>query len=289
MLSTSRNNEQLLNDIQNLQHIEQNLFSSIDTDPNLTPDEQEKILNKINSISKMRINLYKTLGKINNFYEDALHNSQITLQQQKTAIQLVENQLNNSKQKLNFLETENNNKIRLIEINDYYEQKYAEHSSLMKYIILMLIPIIIVSLFYNAGLLSNRVFYFLIIFISLIGSVFIVYRLLSIWSHDNMNYQEYDWSFNKKAAPSVNDSASNKNDPWSSPNVNIGTCIGNSCCSPGTIYDETIHKCVSGENSTPITHDNKTEQFVNNVFTKFSRVYTKPDVILGNNILPSNY
>jgi len=104
-----------------------------------------------------------------------------------------------------------------------------------------------------------------------------------------MNYQEYDWSFNKKAAPSVNDSASNKNDPWSSPNVNIGTCIGNSCCSPGTIYDEKIYKCVLGENSTPIADDNKTEQFVNNVFTKFSRVYTKPDVILGNNILPSNY
>lgn len=288
-MSTSTNNEQLLNDIQNLQTIEQTLFNSIDTNPNLTPDEQHKIINKINSISQMRINLYKTLGKINNFYEDALNNSQITLQQQKTAIQLVENQLNNSKQKLNFLETEKNNKIRLIEINDYYEQKYAEHSSLMKYIILMLIPIIIVSLFYNVGLLSNRVFYFLIIFISLIGSVFIVYRLLSIWSHDNMNYQEYDWSFNKKAAPSVNDSASNKNDPWSSPNVNIGTCIGNSCCSPGTIYDEKIYKCVLGENSTPIADDNKTEQFVNNVFTKFSRVYTKPDVILGNNILPSNY
>jgi len=288
-MSTSTNNEQLLNDIQNLQTIEQTLFNSIDTNPNLTPDEQHKIINKINSISQMRINLYKTLGKINNFYQDALHNSQITLQQQKTAIQLVENQLNNSKQKLNFLETEKNNKIRLIEINDYYEQKYAEHSSLMKYIILMLIPIIIVSLFYNVGLLSNRVFYFLIIFISLIGSVFIVYRLLSIWSHDNMNYQEYDWSFNKKAAPSVNDSASNKNDPWSSPNVNIGTCIGNSCCSPGTIYDEKIYKCVLGENSTPIADDNKTEQFVNNVFTKFSRVYTKPDVILGNNILPSNY
>lgn len=288
-MSTSTNNEQLLNDIQNLQNIEQNLFNSIDTNPNLTPDEQEKIINKINSISQMRINLYKTLGKINNFYQDALNNSQITLQQQKTAIHLVENQLNNSKQKLNFLETENNNKIRLIEINDYYEQKYAEHSSLMKYIILMLIPIIIVSLFYNVGLLSNRIFYLLIVIISIIGSIFIIYRLLSIWSHDNMNYQEYDWSFNKKSAPSANNSSSNKTDPWTSPNLNIGTCIGNSCCSPGTIYDEKIHKCVSGENSTALTDDNKTEQFVNNVFTKFSRVYTKPDVVLGNNILPSNY
>jgi hypothetical protein len=301
MSTTKTNNEQLLNDIQGLQTIEQNLFSSIDNDPNLTPEEQKKTINKINSISQMRINLYKTLGKINNFYQDALQNSQITLQQQKTAIQMVENQLNNAKQKLNFLETEKNNKIRLIEINDYYEQKYAEHSILMKYIILMLIPIIILSLFYNAGLLSNSVFYFLIVFISFIGAIFIVYRMLSIWSHDNMNYQEYDWTFNKKGAPQANNSTSaSKSDPWVSSKLNMGTCIGNSCCSPGTLYDNSIHKCVTdsassgsrgsyGSYGSHQDQQSKTEQFVNNVFTKFSNVYTKPDVVLGNTILPSNF
>ena len=41
------NNQQILNDIQSLQGIEQNLFSSLEN-ANLTTEEQESIINKIN-------------------------------------------------------------------------------------------------------------------------------------------------------------------------------------------------------------------------------------------------
>jgi len=288
-------NEDLLNDIKSLQKIESDMFSTLETNSNLTTAQQEEIINKINSISQMRINLYQTLGKINNVYQTALTNSQGSLKEQTTAIEIVENQLNETKQKLQALESEKNNKIRLIEINDYYGEKYNEHSTLMKYIIFMLIPIIIISFLYNKGLLPKIIFYLLLFIISIVGSIFIVYRLLSIWSRDNMNYQEYSWSFDTKSAPSV---VSNKDgstsDPWLSSNIQIGTCLGSNCCSAGMTYDSDLNQCTasscsssSSSSSGSSSSGSNTESFINNVLTKKSSLYKKPDVTLNNKLISS--
>ena len=264
-----------------MQNIERELFSSLETNFNLTTQQQEQIIIKINSISQIRINLYQTLGQLNSIYKNALTDSQGSLKEQTIAIGIVENQLNETKQKLQALESEKNNKIRLIEINDYYGEKYSEHSSLMKYIIFMLIPIIIISLLFNKGLLPKSIFYLLLVIIVIIGSVFIVYTLLSIWTRDNMNYQAYLWSFNVKNAPSVAKNNGTSSDPWASRNAQNGTCIGSNCCSPGMTYNNSSNQCTSSCSSSSST----TESFVNNVLTKKSSLYKKPDVTLNNKII----
>ena len=217
----------------------------------------------------MRVNLYQTLGNINIFYKDGVLHSQEVLKQQVFAIGIVEKQLNETKQKLKHLELQKNNKIRLIEINDYYGQKYSEHALLMKYIIFTLVPIIIISFLYNKGFLSKFIFYILLIIITVIGSIFIIFRLVSIWNRDNMNYQSYLWSFNIKNAPTVN-SDGNKNDPWLSSGNNFGMCMNTN----GSIQT---------------TEDSSKESFVNNVFTKNSNVNKKADIIIDNEVMPSNY
>ena len=295
MSSNNDKNEQLLNDIQTLQNIEEKLFISLDSDPSLTSEQQEKIIGKINLISQMRMNLYKTLGGVNQFFQDALTNTESVLNQQKMAIKLVEDNLNNSKKKLQELELQKNNKIRLIEINDYYGEKYDEHTTLMKYVIYTLIPIIIISILFNIGILPSFLFYLLLVIVTTIGSVFIIYRMMSIWNRDNMYYQNFAWGFNSKNAPPAD--SENSSNPWSLPE---GTCIGDLCCSPGTVYDNTINKCVipgitqtqnTSQDITQLTSQTQptTETFMNNIFTKFSNIYKKPNVVLNNNVLPSNF
>jgi hypothetical protein len=292
--SSQNTNEQLLSDIQSLQSIEQELFNSLETNGNLTSEQQTKIIDKINSISQMRVNLYETLGNISSLYENAVSNSQNTLSEQTRVVGVVESQLNQAKQKLQVLETEQNNKIRLIQINDYYGEKYSEHGKLMKYIIFMMIPIIIISFLYNKGLLPKIIYFILLGIIAVIGSFFIVYTLLSIWNRDNMNYQEYLWSFNPSDAPSTVTSGSGNsgNDPWLS-NRSNGTCIGNNCCSNGMTFDTTTNQCVSSCSSSSGTSTSSstssTETFVNNIFTKKSTSYKKPDVTLNNIVYPSNF
>ena len=249
------NNQQLLNDIQSLQSMEQDLFNSLETNPNLTSQQQQKIIEKINQISQMRINLYKTLSSVNSYYQTALVTSQGTLKEQSSAIQIVENELNQAKERLRLIEEEKNNKIRLVEINSYYGDKYAEHSSLMKIIIFMLVPVIILTLLNKKGFLPNTIYYGLISIIAAIGGYFIWMRIGSIIMRDNMNYQEYDWMFDPKSAPT---GSSNSSDPWFNSSINIGTCIGQECCSEGQIYDTSLNLCVIGTSPTNTTNTSST-------------------------------
>jgi hypothetical protein len=282
------NNEKILKDIKSLQNIEQDLFKTLETNPFITSEEQKKILKKINSISQMRIDLYQTLGDVNGLYKNTLVHSRETLRQETFAIAIIEKQLNEAKKKLKRLESEKNNKVRLIEINDYYGEKYNEHSILMKYIIFMLVPIIIISFLFNKGFLPKFIFYFLLILISVVGLVFIVYRLLSIWSRDNMNYQEYLWSFNIKNAPTVIKKNGGNSDPWlSGSGLGIGTCVGSNCCTTGMTYDNNLDKCIPDKST--CSQKSKTESFINDILTQKSSLYKKPDITLDSIIMPSNY
>ena len=120
---SQQTNEQILNDIQTLQTMEQQLFSNLENNPNLTTQQQQEIVQKMNQLSNMRINLYQTLSGVNNYYQNALNSSQGTLKEQTVAIYIVENELNSAKKRLEALDVEKMNKIRLVEINNYYGDK----------------------------------------------------------------------------------------------------------------------------------------------------------------------
>ena len=260
--NVAQNNEQILNDIQSLQQLEQQLFSNLETNTNLTPKQQQKIVEKMNQLSNMRINLYKTLSGVNNFFETALSTSIGSLKEQSVAVGIVESELNNAKKRLEALELEKNNKIRLVEINEYYGEKYAEHSQLMKIVIYTLIPVIILSVLFNVGILPYTFYYILLIIVSFIGAYFFWKRFASIIMRDNMNYQEYDWSFNPKTA-STGISISSS-DPWITHNIQ-GTCVGQSCCSSGQIYDSSLNQCIG---TSTVKESFLTETMVNNILTK---------------------
>jgi hypothetical protein len=263
------NNEQILSDIQKLQDIEKSLFNNLEK-IGLTEEQQKQLVEKINSISTMRINLYKTLNSLNTHVGEALQSSNYTLKDQKVAVGIVESELNKSKKRLEILEEQKNNKIRLIQINDYYGQRYAEHTDLMRIFIFMLVPIIILAVLHNKGILPSKVYYILIIIIALVGSYFLATRFISIISRDNMNYQNYNWYFNTGDAKQSNTEESE--DPWFRTDVNIGTCIGEMCCADGLTYDNTINQCIA-----PV------ESFMSGL-----TLNQKPDVVLGSEYVEPN-
>lgn len=269
--NVQENNEQILNDIQSLQQMEQQLFNSLETNPNMTTDQQQKVVEKMNQLSNMRINLYQTLSGVNNYFENALNTSVGSLKQQAVAIEIVESELNKAKRRLQILEEEKNNKIRLVEINSYYGDKYAEHSQLMKIVIFTLIPIIILGFLNNKGILPTFIYNILLALIALIGAYFFWMRFASIISRDNMNYQEYNWHFDPNSAPSGSASST---DPWLT-SSNYGTCVGDACCSDGLIYDNSLNQCVPSTSTT-------TESFINQTLTKTQQGKHKIDYDLKN-------
>jgi len=242
------NNEQILNDIQLLQQMEQKLFNSLETNPNLSTQEKKSIIEKINQLSSMRRNLYQTLSGVNSYFQSALDTSIGTLKEQAVAIDIVEKELDKAKMKLIILEEEKNNKIRLVEINRYFGDKYAEHSQLMIIIILTLVPIIILAYINSKGYLPNTIYYILIVIISIIGAYFFWVNFSSIIIRDNMDYQAYNWPFDPNIKLKSKTSEP-ETDPWETDDnlgINLGTCIGDACCSKDLTYDSKLNQCVTG-------------------------------------------
>ena len=302
---SQQTNEQILNDIQTLQTMEQQLFSNLENNPNLTTQQQQEIVQKMNQLSNMRINLYQTLSGVNNYYQNALNSSQGTLKEQTAAIYIVENELNNAKRRLEALDIEKTNKIRLVEINNYYGDKYVEHGNLMKIVIFTLVPVIILAIINKSGILPDKIYYILVMIVAAIGGYFFWMRFGSIITRDNMNYQTYDWYFDPNAAPT---GSSSSDDPWASLG-SLGTCIGQDCCSAGQLYDETLDQCVGDSTSPPSSTDTYatsppqknstktttttesfvTEAMVERMLTKTENGKHKSDVVYnGNNSIQPN-
>lgn len=271
--------EQLLVDIERLQTIEKELFANLETNASLTTDQQNKIIERINSISDMRIDLYQTIGGMNQFYKTSLENSEDTLNEQKVAIGIIEKELNDSKQKIDELKNAKINKLRAIELNSYYSDAYEEKTQLMKVLFYTLLPIVIISFLYKKGILPGFVFNSLTLLIVFVGSYFALKYIISIFMRDNMNYQEFDWFFNKANAPKANPGDGTETDPWAL--GSIGTCIGEACC-PSTdegiqdlVYDSATNQCIKKEND------------IEDVLTKGVSANAKADATIGESFTPN--
>jgi len=238
----SDSNQQTLTYISQLQQEELALYNSLDK-PDLTAEEKQQAIAKINEISLMRLNLYGSIKDLLDTYKQNMNDSSNTLAQQIIAVKIMENQLDNAKKTLNDIDDEKATKIRLAEINTYYGKQYGAHTSFMKLIIIFCIPIFILAMIYNWGLLPPLLYKFLLGIVLIIAVILIGYKWIDINSRDNMNWDEYEWNFNPKNIQTTTSTLdSGGNNPW--PEFNM-TCIGAECCTEGTTFDEVLKKCVS--------------------------------------------
>jgi len=288
--STSEN---IIANITELQNMEQQLINSLDTNPDFTVAQKQDIIAKIKQISTIRANLYATIGNLNDNYVDKLSSSQNILGDQMSAIQIIEQELESSKNRLIESEDIKNNTQRMIEINSYYGERYAEYATLMRIIVYMLIPIIILSILTRYNLLPANVYYVLVAIVALIASIYLWTTVFSILSRNNMEYDTYDWNFSAKNAPVAGERSKS---PWITGIP--ATCIGEMCCTTGMRWDSTLGQCVLATGATtssasPTTLSSsavtKTTESFGNMFSQNRALFKKPDVVLGDEyILPNN-
>jgi len=250
--STEEKSTELIGDIQNLQAIEMDLFSNLEkglANNTLTEEEKTNLVDQINKISNMRIQFFSTLNAMNQHYQSTVSNSGNVISQQLNTVVIVENELNESKARLKTIEEEKNNKMRLVEINTYYGEKYEDHTNIMKIIVYLCIAIIIIAFLANKNILPNFIYKPLLIIILCVAIVVVGWKLFMSMFHDNMNYQEYVWnsptsSYNTSAPP-VDTSNSSGTNPWYSESA---SCVAQECCATGFTYvPSPTNKCVSND------------------------------------------
>ena len=158
---------------------------------------------KINSINDIIRNLHQNQSELYSVYNTMITSTEKSLEEQGYATTIVSTELGNTTAQLNAYDQEQANKLRLIEINDYYSEQYLDRTNIMKSIILVCIPLIILTVLKNKGLINKTLFNWLIIILIVVGGIYLFKLFLKAVSHNNMQYQQYDWNFNINAAPPV--------------------------------------------------------------------------------------
>jgi hypothetical protein len=244
------NSTELIGDIQNLQNIELDLFNTLEkgiANNTLTADDKTTIVDQINKVSEMRIKSFANLNTMNLNYQGGVSSASNVITHQISALNVVENELNGAKNRLKSIDEERNNKLRLVEINTYYGEKYANHTSIMKTVVYFCIPIILLTILANMNIIPSSIYSVLIIIIAVWAIVAIGSKLMHSMSHDNMNYQEYTWrGQSPPSSPTVDTGDSGGKNPW----FTIGaSCVAQECCDDGYTYvPSPTNKCVANTN-----------------------------------------
>jgi hypothetical protein len=233
-------NNQVLDQIGQLQQEELRLYEQINQ-ANMNPENRALMVDRVNQLSQHRTMLYGTLKDQYEFQNQSVSGNITTLGEQMYAINIVENELNQSKDRLNELINQKNDKLRLVQINTYFGKKYGAYKRIMQIIVYACIPLILLGILGNRGFIPSNLNALVMGIIIVIVLFMIGGQIVDLSRRDNMNFDEYDWAFDKNAAPN-GDSATRTN-PWDLSSMNL-TCVGAQCCTEGMTYDTTIKKCV---------------------------------------------
>ena len=245
----------VLKNIQQLQDMEKQLYTQIDTysanDTNL--DKKTAAISKINELSQMRISMFEELEQMYKSLQGRTAQTRVDLVDQMVVTGVIEKELNNAKINLNALNSDKNSKMRIVEINTYYSQKYRAQASLMKAIIIISLVLLVLGIIAKKGFIPQNIMTGIIGIWILISAIYIIIQMFDLSQRSNMNFDEYNWSWNPNSMNSSNVQY-DKNDnigPTSLQDdaLNFATsfgfgCIGAKCCADGTTYNKDKKQCV---------------------------------------------
>lgn len=242
--------QQTLENIKQLQTMEKNLYSSLDTSVSgrtISKSEQIHVIDKINELSQMRSNLFKNLQDMYLFLQSNVADTRSNLVSDITNVGVIEGELNNAKRQLKLLEQEKYNKLRMVEINTYYSDRYKAYTYLMQIIVITCIPLLIIALLAGRGIIPAKVANILMSLVIAVGLIVGGLYYWDISNRDNMNFNEYNWPSGD--TDSVDDSDDgdddddDDDDDTESTDDDDNNCEGAACCSKGMKYNSKLQKC----------------------------------------------
>ena len=253
-LGDENNIDEILTNIEKLQHTEQQLIRELDsyTSEGFTASDEkiQELLKQINNIAESRISMFSIISNNANILQNGVSQSRTDLVNQMTLLNVVEDQLNQARQKIDNLHSKNDTKRRMVQINTYYGQRYEAHSEIMKKIIIICIPLLILFILKKKGILPGTISNYLIGIVIAVGAFILIQNIWDIFTRSNMNFNEYDWKYEDPMAQAPSIWEYNKKNFFNFDNLfdnlmdTLGLCIGDKCCSNGLTFDTKKQQCV---------------------------------------------
>ena len=109
---------------------------------------------------------------------------------------ILQNEVQNSELGYEVLKQNNIDKLRMIDINTYFTEKYKAQTDLMKLIIYFAIPLLIITILANKGIISNKLAYIIGGVILILGVILVIMKIYDLNNRNNMNFREMNVGYN---------------------------------------------------------------------------------------------
>lgn len=183
-----------IKNIQELQEVEKYMYQNLEKLNAQEPDniqQQRDIINRINDLTSMRTNLFDQLKQHYTTSQKDLDKSRDELADQLTLVGVVENQLNNVKKNIKVAKENHNNKLRMIEINNYAFERYNAHTSVMKLVVIICSIVLAFVIVGRYDIVPSNVLTSLISVTITVGLILLGKRVWDLYTRSNLNYNQY--------------------------------------------------------------------------------------------------
>jgi hypothetical protein len=207
-----------LENIKKIQSLERDIYEKLlqfDTSQQPSSQESRNLMNELKNLSNIKINLYDSIKDIYDISVDTMTYTKQTVKEQLAAIKIVEKELQHSAKRINELNDNNINKMRMIEINKYYEDKYNNHAGFVKYLIIFIVILLFIYILNKRLLINDNIYKILLFIVILIGIIILSRYYYKMMFRSNMEYQEYVFPYANVVGSTGKDS--DIINPWENP------------------------------------------------------------------------
>ena len=204
----TRNLNDQFNNITNLQNIQKKLFTDLEKlsgSPDIAlPTIQAQIADKfdqIDNLTKLRTNIFETIKANYGIIQSDYNIQRKSYAQQLVALNIIENDLNNTSSQLKKSLTIRDNAERMVGVNNYYTRRYEAHADIMKNIIFYCAIIIFAIFLMKMGVVTDEITSLIIIIALCIGIIVVGKKVYDLSRRNNIDYDKYNFPFDRGDIP----------------------------------------------------------------------------------------
>ena len=161
----------------------------------LSVDDKNKALDRLDNINRAKQDMLQELDNNVSLFVDRFNNTNTNKINQQANLNIVNEELKRTKEKSELYRGEINNKMRNVQINTFYQKKYNSEISLLKFIIMVCIVLISISVGKKVGFFSDAAYSLLVGIIIFLGLIRTLYLIYDIIIRDKTNFDEIDNSY----------------------------------------------------------------------------------------------
>lgn len=207
--------QSILASIERLQEVEKQLFSQLEQslargDGDAKTDQA--LAKKIDELANIRQQLFNELGTIYATKQNMLNSERESIANQMALANVIEDELLRTRQNIGSLESNKQNKRRLVELGRWESDRYAAHIGILRRIAVGFTLVLVVSLLLKQGILPQNVATILIIGILSVLIINVLINVYDLSQRNEFDYGKYNFQYDKNAVTSFDqDSIVNEN------------------------------------------------------------------------------